>query len=95
MSEMVVTWILWAFISFTNPTWDSAQTLDEFPTNEDCITVAKGVALNVEKEMREQKIVNADVTLGCIPILQIVDPQNLNGSGLIKPKTKPRRYGLG
>jgi hypothetical protein len=89
MSEFAVTSILWAFITLGSPHYESVQVLEEFPTTETCMETAKELAIHVHRDMLAQKLSNVEVMLACIPILEVKDPQNLNGSGLIpKPKSK-------
>ena len=95
MSELIVTWILWSVVSFTSPVYETFQVVDEEETNEACTVVAKGVAFQVQKEIEEKNITNVNVMLSCIPVLEIKNPENLNGSGLIKPKPRSKREPIG
>jgi len=96
MSEFIMTSILWAISTLGSSHYDSVQVLDEFPTDEHCVATAKVLATEVQKDMNEKKITDVDVMLACIPILEIKDPQNLNGSGLIPaPKGKSRTEWIG
>lgn len=97
MSEIITTWILWAIVTLGSPQYHIIQVLDEFPTNDICDGIAKAVATEIQKDMEEKEITNVDVTLACIPISEIKNPQNLNGSGLIVPKpvTKSKRVWIG
>lgn len=70
MSELFITWIMWAIVSTANPNVNIVAVLDEFPEHDTCVGIAKQVALSGAEDIEVKKILGVDsITVVCVPVL--------------------------